>query len=278
MRTPSSRRTGPAWRIAGWWAGANRKPKPTSSMHSADLLVRASIGDAERLEHVGRAPQREDARGCRAWRPPHPARGRDERRRGRDVERARAVAARAGRCPRGRRGAGRTSTTCARIAAAAPTISSTVSPLARSATSRPAICAGVASPRITSPDRGFGAACTEASPRQQPVDRVGDHAALLMARKFRAITSPAGVEHRLRMELHPVQVGDVAMAEGHDLAVPVARGGDQHVGQRLDRRERVVAARLEGVGEAVEQAVVPMRSTVPTLPCISRRARSTTPP
>ena len=68
------------------------------------------------------------------------------------------------------------------------------------------------------------------------------------------------------------------MAQGHDLAVAVARGGDQHVGQRLDRGERVAAARLEALGEAVEQGVVPMRSTVPTLPCINRRARSTTPP
>ena len=35
VRTPSSRRTGAAWRMAGWCAWANMKPKPTSSMQSA---------------------------------------------------------------------------------------------------------------------------------------------------------------------------------------------------------------------------------------------------
>ena len=43
------------------------------------------------------------------------------------------------------------------------------------------------------PDCGLGVACAQRVPRQQPVDRLGDHAALPMARKFRAITSPAGV-------------------------------------------------------------------------------------
>ena len=45
---------------------------------------------------------------------------------------------------------GRTASTCARIASAHPAISSAVSPLSRSATSRPPIWAGVASPSITS--------------------------------------------------------------------------------------------------------------------------------
>jgi len=45
---------------------------------------------------------------------------------------------------------GRTGRTCARIASAQPAISSAVSPFRRSATRKPPICAGVASPRITS--------------------------------------------------------------------------------------------------------------------------------
>ncbi|HVM69143.1 MAG TPA: hypothetical protein VM204_04825, partial [Gaiellaceae bacterium] len=45
---------------------------------------------------------------------------------------------------------GRTGSTCSRIASAQPAISSAVSPFARSATRKPAICACVASPRMIS--------------------------------------------------------------------------------------------------------------------------------
>jgi hypothetical protein len=45
---------------------------------------------------------------------------------------------------------GRTATTWSRIASAQPAISATVSPFARSATRKPPICAGVASPRMIS--------------------------------------------------------------------------------------------------------------------------------
>ena len=43
------------------------------------------------------------------------------------------------------------------------------------------------------PDRGLGVSGAQRVAGQQAVDRLGDHAALPMARKFRAITSPAGV-------------------------------------------------------------------------------------
>jgi hypothetical protein len=46
---------------------------------------------------------------------------------------------------------GCTGRTCARIASAHPAISSPVSPFARSATRKPPICAGVASPSMISP-------------------------------------------------------------------------------------------------------------------------------
>ena len=42
VRTPSERRTGPAWRIAGWCEGAKRKPKPTSSMQAATASAERS--------------------------------------------------------------------------------------------------------------------------------------------------------------------------------------------------------------------------------------------
>src|SRR6185503_11835492 len=43
VRTPSSRLTGPAWRMAGWWAWANMNPNPTSSMQSATSAGARSI-------------------------------------------------------------------------------------------------------------------------------------------------------------------------------------------------------------------------------------------
>ena len=54
-----------------------------------------------------------------------------------------AVSTRSSRC-------GRTRNTCSRIASAQPVISSAVSPLSRSATRKPPICASVASPRMIS--------------------------------------------------------------------------------------------------------------------------------
>ena len=54
VRTPSSRRIGLMWRIAGWWFGANIKPIPVCSMHCATcsevrfrLPPSASIASAE---------------------------------------------------------------------------------------------------------------------------------------------------------------------------------------------------------------------------------------
>ena len=85
-----------------------------------------------------------------------------------------------------------------------------------------------------------------------------------------------GREHRLGVELHAVQVRDVAVAQRHDLAVAVARRRD---------RARPAAARsppASGSGRprrarAGRRAAGPRAiwSTVPTLPCIRRRARST---
>ena len=102
------------------------------------------------LEHVCRATRR--ARGAvPVLRDGRSGAGRDERRRRRDVERPGAVAPRADdvdeRRPRwASRGA-----TCAVIASAKPAISSAVSPFARRPTSSPPICAGVASPLMTTP-------------------------------------------------------------------------------------------------------------------------------
>ena len=59
---------------------------------------------------------------------------------------------------------GVTASTCARIASAHPAISSAVSPFARSATRKPPICAGVASPPMIS----LITACASSRPRSCP--------------------------------------------------------------------------------------------------------------
>ena len=55
MRTASSVRTGTTKRVAWWWAGANMKPKPASSMQPATTVGTEVDAGAERLEQVGGA-------------------------------------------------------------------------------------------------------------------------------------------------------------------------------------------------------------------------------
>ena len=69
VRTASSLRTGTTKRVAAWWAGANMKPKPASSMQRPTASGARSMPRAERLEHVGGARQARSPSGCRAWRP-----------------------------------------------------------------------------------------------------------------------------------------------------------------------------------------------------------------
>ena len=92
--TRSSRRTGPAWAIAGWNIGANRNAMPASARQRSTPPASRSIAHAERLEHVGRATVR--ARGpVPVLGDRHAGAGHDDRADRRDVERAAAVAARA---------------------------------------------------------------------------------------------------------------------------------------------------------------------------------------
>ena len=92
VRTPSSLRTGPTARIAGWWRRANRNAMPRLAQQLRRGLGSRSISHAQRFEHVGAAAL---AR-CRAvavFGDRDAAAGDDQRRRGRDVDRAGAVAA-----------------------------------------------------------------------------------------------------------------------------------------------------------------------------------------
>ena len=116
VRTASSRRTGTTKRVAWWWAGANMKPKPASSMQPA-TAVRAEVdARAQRLEQVGRA-RAAGGRAVAVLGHRTAGAGGDQRGGGGDVERARAAAG-AGRVQQVRRGrsarARRARASCAR--------------------------------------------------------------------------------------------------------------------------------------------------------------------
>ncbi len=93
VRTPISRRVGPAWRIAGWKLARTGTRSRCSRSAAAAESASWSIAHAERVEDVRRAGPRRD--GPVAVLGDGNAGGRDDERRGRrDVERARPVAAR----------------------------------------------------------------------------------------------------------------------------------------------------------------------------------------
>ena len=147
VRTPSSRLTGPAWRMAGWWAWANMNPNPTSSMQSATSAGARSMRTPS-ASSTSADPLRDDTARlpCLAtYAPPAAATS------AADVEMLNvwapsppvpAVSTSVWCC-------GRAGVTCARMARAQPVISPTVSPFIRSPTRNPAIWAGVAPPSIT---------------------------------------------------------------------------------------------------------------------------------
>jgi len=146
VRTPTSRRAGPACRMAGWRRWANRNPIPTSRMQVSTMSGGASTATPS-ASRTSADPQRLlTARlPCLATGMPAPA-----------VTSAAAVdmlnvSAASPPVPQvSTTGSPPASmnTACRRIAAAAPAISSAVSPFIRRATANPAIWAAVASPAM----------------------------------------------------------------------------------------------------------------------------------
>ena len=148
VRTPISRRVGPAWRIAGWNAGANRNAKPTfrraAAAESASWSIRTPSASSTSAEPdrdvIARLP-------CFATGTP-------------DAATMSAAAVEMLKVPEPSPPVPTTSTapagasTCrtrSRIACAKPASSSTVSPRIRRATRRAASWDGVDSPSITAP-------------------------------------------------------------------------------------------------------------------------------
>ena len=90
--TPSSRRLGPAWRMAGWNRGAKQNAMPGRLDAARHLLGRELEADAERLQQVGR-PARRRRRPVAVLAHGHPGPGHHERGQGGDVDGVAAVAA-----------------------------------------------------------------------------------------------------------------------------------------------------------------------------------------
>jgi hypothetical protein len=145
VRVPSSLRGPAAWRVAAWNFGANAKPMFATSMHRVICAGSASIATPSRSS-TSAEPQRDDSARlpCFATTPPHAA-----------IKIAASVDTLIVPAPsppvpqvsiecssRGQV----SGTARLRIAEAAPTSSSTLSPFALSAIRKPPICAGVASP------------------------------------------------------------------------------------------------------------------------------------
>ena len=94
VRVPSSRRTGAAWRMAGWCDGREHEAEAEPVDRLGDPLRRLLEPEAECFEHVGRAGRRAD-RSVPVLGDGGARRRGDERGGRRHVERARAVASRA---------------------------------------------------------------------------------------------------------------------------------------------------------------------------------------
>ncbi len=147
MRTASSRLTGTTKRVAWWWAGANMKPKPASSMHFATPSGPRSMRAPSASEQIGRARGAGGRAVAVLGHGAACARG-DKRRRGGDVERAPP--------PAGTGGVeqvialDRHVPASSRIVRASPASSSTVSPLVRRAIRNAAIWVSETSPCMIS--------------------------------------------------------------------------------------------------------------------------------
>ncbi len=92
VRSPSSRRTGITSRIAGWSSGAKRKAMPTSSRARPAISGETSIG-TPRAASTSALPGAAGDRAVAMLGDRHAGRRRHQRRGGRDVEGAAAVAA-----------------------------------------------------------------------------------------------------------------------------------------------------------------------------------------
>ena len=237
VRTPSSSRTGATRRIAGWWAAGEHEAEAELVDRERDPLRRLLERDPERLEHVGRpgrgargavavlcdgrACSRGHERGCR-----------------RDVERVRAVAARADDVDHGgaRRSDGH-DVLAHRLREAGDLVGG----LALRA-QRDEEAGDLRRRRLAVHDRAHqlvGVRAREVMPVEQQLDRGADDHREEVPRHRR----PERRQHALGMELHALD-RQLAVTHAHHLAVRRVRGHGE-LGGNVGRGERVVAPDLD---------------------------------
>src|SRR3954447_20419807 len=246
VRTASSFRTGTTKRVAAWCAGANMKPKPASRMHAATAsgprstrAPSASSRSALPLSDVAlRLP-------CLATAQPAPAAMIAAVVETLNVGRPPPVPAVSSRSSRPHS----TRAASARIVRASPASSSSVSPLARRAMRKPAICTSLASPAMMT----SSTAAAWSLDRSRP-DATASMACVRIASGIHEVAQQRAAlvgEHRLGVELHALG-RQLAVADGHDDPSPA--GGDlECVGQRLlVHDERVIPAHGQWRGNVRE--------------------------
>src|SRR3954453_10172497 len=225
--------------MALWWLGANMKPKPTDSMHSATApgarSIRAPAASSTSAEPHLLVAERLP---CLATRQPAPA----------ATNAAVVETLKVGGPPPvpavSTRSAPSTSTGVAssRMVRASPVISSTVSPLARRAISSAAAWASEALPSITSRSTRAAESAVRSSPsaRRSIASVRGGLGIQEVAEQALAVLG----QDRLRVELHALG-GQVAVAERHHRAIRLRRALEA-VGQARAHHQRVVAPGHEG--------------------------------
>src|SRR5690348_3629995 len=255
LRIASSLRGTPAKRNEGWKTGAKRNPMPAPSMQRATPSGCRSIFTPS-FSSTSADPHSDDAAllPCLATRTPHAAATMAA-----SVEMLK-VASPSPPVPHVSRSAPSTSigVATARAVRAKPVSSSAVSPFIRSATMKPAICDGVASPRMitsnadaASPSVRFSqrtslaiASITSGVHLRGAADEVAEDLLALLR------------QHRLGMELHAVR-RVLGVTEAHDDAV-MRPGGDDELGRdaRALDDQGVVPGGLERLAHAGQDAAV----------------------
>src|SRR3954468_17828360 len=230
--------------MARWWCGANMKPKPTASMHSATASGSRSMR-APSASRRSAEPERPVALRlpCLATTQPAPAATKAAVVDTLKVARPPPVPAVSSRSERPTE----TERASERMVCARPTSSSTVSPFVRRAIRNAAACASDASPAITS--RSTAADSSEL--RSEPEARRSIASVRTgLGKEVRQHGLAVRREHGLRVELHALG-RERAVADRHDGRAR-ARRDLERVGQVWVHDERVVAAGHERGFEAAE--------------------------
>src|SRR5512133_3668960 len=245
VRTASSLRTGTTKRVAWWWAGANMKPKPASSMQRATAPGARSMRapSASRTSALPDSPVAERLP-CLARAQPAPAAISAAVVDTLNVERPPPVPAVSTRSWRSQG----TGVARARIVLARPASSSTVSPFVRRAMRKAAICASDALPAMISASTADASSWARSWPdASASMARVRTSLLKEVLQQQLAVVR----EHRLRVELDALG-RELAVAQGHHDVASAGRHLEAVRDARVVHDERVIAPDGQRRGQAGE--------------------------